>query len=81
LAQLAVDGGLRGFWLDVAVDERIRRLGDRHADASDAEADFALKQQIEKPANEAEWECINADLLSVRHLTNDLLSRLIGSIL
>ncbi|MEJ0079209.1 MAG: AAA family ATPase [Alphaproteobacteria bacterium] len=78
LAQLAVDGGLRGFWLDVAVDERIRRLDDRHADASDAQADLALKQQIERPANEAEWECISADLLSAQHLANSLLLRLIG---
>jgi predicted kinase len=81
LAQVAVDGGLRGFWLDVAVDERIRRLGDRHADASDAEAKHALKQQVEKPANEGEWECINADLLSIHHLANDLLCRLVGSVL
>jgi predicted kinase len=80
LAQLALDGGLRGFWLDVTVDERIRRLKDRHADASDAEADFALKQQIEKPANEPEWECISADLLSVRHLTDALLLRLKGRV-
>jgi uncharacterized protein len=80
LAQLAVEGDLRGFWLDVTVDERIRRLGARHADASDAGADLALKQQIEKPANEAEWECINANLLSVHHLANALLCRLIGKV-
>lgn len=75
-AQLAVDGDIRGFWLDVTLDERIRRLGDRRADASDAGPDFGLNQQVERPANEAEWECVDADLLSADQLANVLLERL-----
>jgi predicted kinase len=78
LARLAVNNDVYGFWLDVAADERIRRLTDRTADVSDAGADFALNQQVERPASEAGWECINANLLSARHLTNVLLERLKG---
>jgi uncharacterized protein len=80
LAKLAVDNDVYGFWLDVAADERIRRLGDRHADVSDAGTDFALNQHVERPTNESEWECINANLLSARHLTDVLLGRLKGRV-
>jgi hypothetical protein len=80
LARLAVNNDVYGFWLDVTIDERIRRLGERSADASDAGTSFALNQQVESPTHEAEWECIDANLLSVRQLTNVVLGRLKGSV-
>ena len=80
LARLTVDCDVYGFWLDVTADERIRRLGDRTADVSDAGADFVANQQVERPTDEAEWECINASLLSARDVTNVLLERLKGRV-
>jgi len=76
----AVVGGaeFRGFWLEADIDERLKRLTARSNDASDAGPDFAAEQYIERPVDEAKWECIDVSRVSSDEVAEALCARICG---
>jgi predicted kinase len=75
LKRIVGDTGFRGYWLDASIEERLKRLGTRGLDASDAGPDFATKQTIERPACEAPWECLDTRGVGLDELTEALFAR------
>src|SRR6478672_9699774 len=61
-ASLGAVAGLtkfHGYWLEVPIDERQRRLATRRNDPSDADPSFADEQEVERPINDHKWDCID----------------------
>ena len=55
-----VGAGFVGLFLDAPVATRIARIGSRGADASDADAEVAIRQKAE-PLNERGWTALDAE--------------------
>jgi uncharacterized protein len=66
----------QGYWLEANLDERLQRLTIRSNDPSDASPDFAAGQHIERPVNEARWECIEVSSIPLDELAETLAGRI-----
>jgi uncharacterized protein len=51
--------GFEGIWLELSLEERVRRVGGRRGDASDADAEVARAQQDYDPG-EIRWHRVDA---------------------
>ena len=68
----------RGYWLEVSIEERLKRLALRSRDASDAGPTFAAEQDVDRPDDEAQWECIDAGAGPLEQLAEMLAARICG---
>jgi predicted kinase len=66
----------QGYWLEASFEERLKRLTIRSNDPSDAGPELAAEQHIERPVNEAHWECIDAGGVALHELAEILAARI-----